>query len=86
MQVSGPRTGAVTLVVAARKLPAAWPRMAVYDPRAGGAGVYVCKNTDRLTCHTMPVATLVRVVGIDPFPGPPDQLKREAMAPATAGG
>ena len=43
---------------------------AVYDPRAGDAGVYVCKNTDRPTCDTVPVATLVRVVGIDPFPRP----------------
>ncbi len=26
---------------------------AVYDPRAGGAGVYVCKNTDHPTCDTV---------------------------------
>ena len=52
---------------------------AVYDPRAGGAGVYVCKNTDQPTCDVVPVATLVRVVGIDPFPGLPERLKREAM-------
>ena len=52
---------------------------AVYDPRAGGAGVYVCKNTDQPTCDTVSVATLVRVVGTDPFPGLPEQLKREAM-------
>ena len=32
------------------------------------------------TCDTVPVATLVRVVGIDPFPGPPERLKRDAMA------
>ena len=53
---------------------------AVYDPRAGAAGVYVCKNTDRPTCDTVPVATLVRVVGIDPFPGLPESVKREPMA------
>ncbi len=53
---------------------------AVYDPRAGGAGVYVCKNTERPTCDTVPVATLVRAVGIDPFPGLPEGLKRETMA------
>ena len=41
---------------------------AVYDPRAGGAGVYVCKNTDQPTCDTVPVAALVRVVDIDPLP------------------
>ena len=41
---------------------------AVYDPRTGGAGVYVCHNTTRPTCSTVSVATLVQGVGIDPFP------------------
>ena len=53
---------------------------AVYDPRASGTGVYVCKNTEQPTCDTVPVATLIRVVGIDPFPSLPERLKREAMA------
>ena len=52
---------------------------AVYDPRTGGTGVYVCKNTDRPTCDIVPVTMLIRVVGIDPFPGLPDRLKREAV-------
>ncbi len=53
---------------------------AIFDPRAGGASVYVCKNTEQPTCDTVPVATLIRVVGIDPFPDLPDRLKRETMA------
>lgn len=52
---------------------------AVYDPRAAGAGVYVCKNTATPTCDTVSVATLIRVVGIDPFPGLPDSVKQVVM-------
>ena len=52
---------------------------AVYDPRTGGTGVYVCKNTQQPTCDTVPVTMLIRVVGIDPFPGLPDRMKREAV-------
>ena len=53
---------------------------AVYDPRMGGAGVYVCRNTDRPTCDIVPIATLIRVVGIDPFPSLSESVKREAMS------
>ena len=53
---------------------------AVYDPRTNGTGVYVCRNTEQPTCDTVPVITLIRVVGIDPFPGLPESVKREAMA------
>ena len=53
---------------------------AVYDPRAEGTGVYVCRNSQQPTCDIVPVATLARVVGIDPFPALPDRLKRQAMA------
>ena len=42
---------------------------AVYDPRTGGAGVYVCHNTAQPTCSTVTVAALAQEVGIDPFPG-----------------
>ena len=59
---------------------------AVFNPRAGSAGVYVCKNTDRPTCDTVSVATLTRVVGIDPFPGSPERLKRAGSAGRPAGG
>ncbi|MCQ8239906.1 DNA/RNA non-specific endonuclease [Rhizosaccharibacter radicis] len=52
---------------------------AVYDPRAGGTGVYVCKNNTRPTCKVLSVAALIRVVGIDPFPFLPDSLKQVAM-------
>lgn len=53
---------------------------AVYDPRAGGAGVYVCRNTTSPTCDIVSVATLTRSVGIDPFPGLPERIKETAMS------
>ncbi len=52
---------------------------AVYDPRAHGAGVYVCLNTQQPSCSTVSVATLARVVGVDPFPALPDAIKQTAM-------
>jgi endonuclease G, mitochondrial len=52
---------------------------AVYDPKANGTGVYVCKNTDTPTCVIVPVSTLIRVVGIDPFPALPDSVKQVVM-------
>lgn len=53
---------------------------AVYDPRAAGTGVYVCKNTASPTCDIVSVATLTRSVGIDPFPGLPARMKETAMS------
>jgi len=53
---------------------------AVYDPRAGGAGVYVCKNTTKPTCVVTSVAALVQAVGIDPFPALSPATKATAMA------
>ncbi len=53
---------------------------AVYDPRAAGTGVYVCRNSHQPTCDTVPVATLIREVGIDPFPALPARLKQQTMA------
>ena len=52
---------------------------AVYDPRAGGAGVYVCKNTTTPTCDIVSVAVLTQAVGIDPFPALPERVKQTAM-------
>ncbi len=52
---------------------------AVYDPRVGGAAVYVCRNVQRPSCSTVSVANLVSVVGIDPFPGLPAAVKQTAM-------
>ena len=52
---------------------------AVYDPQAGGTGVYVCQNTKRPRCAVVSVAALIRTVGIDPFPGLPDGIKATAM-------
>ena len=52
---------------------------AVYDPRANGAGVYVCENTASPACAVVSVAALTRVVGIDPFPSLPDGVKQVAM-------
>ena len=53
---------------------------AVYDPRAGGAGVYVCKNTATPTCKIVSVAVLTQAVGIDPFPALPERVKQTAMS------
>ena len=53
---------------------------AVYDPRSGGAGAYVCSNAAAPRCGTMSVATLAGTVGIDPFPALPDSVKGRAMA------
>ncbi len=52
---------------------------AVYDPQAGGTGVYVCQNTKRPRCAVVSVAALIRIVGIDPFPGLPEGIKAVAM-------
>lgn len=52
---------------------------AIYDPQQQGTGVYVCKNLDRPSCAMVSVATLIRVVGIDPFPALSDDLKATAM-------
>jgi endonuclease G len=53
---------------------------AVDDPARNEAGVYVCKNKEVPTCDVVSVATLIRVVGIDPFPALPGAVKRVAMA------
>ncbi len=52
---------------------------AVYDPHAGGTGVYVCQNTAQPRCAVVSVAALISVVGIDPFPGLPAGIKATAM-------
>lgn len=52
---------------------------AVYDPRAGGAGAYVCENTATPACEVVSVAALAQVVGIDPFPSLPANVKEQAM-------
>lgn len=54
---------------------------AVYDPVAGGAGVYVCKNVQQHpTCDQVTVETLIQGVGIDPFPSLPDRIKAARFA------
>ena len=52
---------------------------AVFDPRSGGAGAYVCSNAAAPRCATMSIATLAGTVGIDPFPALPDSVKQTAM-------
>lgn len=52
---------------------------AVYDPQVGGAGVYVCKNNDAPTCDIVSITTLIHVVGIDPFPSLPLEVKDHVM-------
>lgn len=52
---------------------------AVYDPRAGGTGVYVCHNSVRPKCSVVSVAVLIQATGIDPFPGLQAGIKSIAM-------
>lgn len=52
---------------------------AVYDPRIGGAGVYVCKNTETPTCDAISVAVLIQAVGVDPFPALSESVKQVTM-------
>ena len=53
---------------------------AMYDPRSGGAGAYVCSNAAAPRCGTMSIATLAATVGIDPFPALLDSVKQTVMA------
>jgi endonuclease G len=52
---------------------------AVYSPRAGGTGVYVCANTSKPVCGVVSVATLTGIVGVDPFPALAARMKETAM-------
>ena len=53
---------------------------AVFDPRSRRSGAYLCTNTDAAQCSVVPVATLARTTGIDPFPTAPAASKRVAVA------
>ena len=53
---------------------------AVYDPRASGAGAYLCSNVAAPSCEVVSVATLTSITGIDPFPAVSDSAKQAAMA------
>ncbi len=53
---------------------------AVYDPRAGGAGAYVCTNTTSPSCDMVSVSVLTQMTGVDPFPAVPSSVKDVAMA------
>ena len=57
---------------------------AIYSPRSGGTGVYVCANTSKPRCGVVSVATLTSMVGIDPFPALPAKMKATAIALPTA--
>jgi endonuclease G len=49
---------------------------AVYSPRRGRAGVYVCKNVKGPPrCNVVTVATLIRNTGVNPFPALPDTVQ-----------
>jgi endonuclease G len=52
---------------------------AVYDPVARGAAAYLCPNVSRPHCTILPIAALAQMVGLDPFPGVPDGVKKTAM-------
>ena len=53
---------------------------AVYDPRASGAGAYLCSNVAAPSCKVVSVATLTSITGVDPFPAVPDSVKQAATA------
>jgi endonuclease G, mitochondrial len=48
---------------------------AVYDPRRGWAGAYVCTNTDEPSCRTVSIVQLQQTSGIDIFPSLPEATK-----------
>lgn len=48
---------------------------AVYLPRRKALSVYVCKNTLTPSCTQVPVASLIRVTGVDPFPTLPASMR-----------
>lgn len=48
---------------------------AVYLPSRQVVTVYVCKNTLSPSCTQVPVATLIRVTGVDPFPTLPASMR-----------
>jgi len=53
---------------------------AVYDPRAGGAGAYVCTNAAAPRCDVISVAALIRMTDVDLFPPLPACVKEVATA------
>ena len=52
---------------------------AIYDPRRGAAA-YVTLNQPGEAYAVISIAELTRLVGIDPFPALPEQVKQRAMA------
>ena len=52
---------------------------AVYDPKGGGTGAYLCSNAASPRCERVSVAALTRRVGIDPFPAVSERAKQTAM-------
>lgn len=53
---------------------------AVFDPRTGRSGVYVCTNTDTPQCRVTSVTQLAQIAGVDPFPAASAASKRTAVA------
>ncbi|MBV9750438.1 MAG: DNA/RNA non-specific endonuclease, partial [Acetobacteraceae bacterium] len=52
---------------------------AIYDPAQGGAGAYICTNTNEPECRVVSVAQLAGLTGIDPFPAVPESVKETAL-------
>lgn len=52
---------------------------AVYDPRAGKTGAYICTNTETPDCQVISVVAVVKLSGVDPFPALATRLKESAM-------
>ncbi|WP_336947168.1 DNA/RNA non-specific endonuclease [Asaia sp. HN010] len=48
---------------------------AVYLPQRKALSVYVCKNTITPSCTQVPVASLMRVTGVNPFPTLPASMR-----------
>jgi endonuclease G len=53
---------------------------AVYDPRRGWAGAYICTNTNEPECRAVSIDQLRQISGIDVFPALP-QATKAAGAP-----
>jgi endonuclease G len=53
---------------------------AVYGPRTGAAGAYICTNVAAPSCSTVSIAQLIVAVGVDPFPTLSDATKQATIA------
>jgi endonuclease G len=52
---------------------------AIYDPRTGGAAAWTCTNSPQPSCDTASISALSLLIGVDPFPALPMEVKDLAM-------